>query len=160
MVVGVQTQNGRRYPFYRCPPVGDCTRRVTIGAVMVEDAILDATAERLAGREGQASAERGALQAAEEAERAQADLDAAIRAFAGVSGERAAVERIGELTQIRDAAARRAHELGGLRSVRRVRGGDVRSAPVEIQRDLIRATLRAHVGPGRGLGRLRFEFLV
>jgi hypothetical protein len=47
---------------------------------------------------------RAHLQAAQELERAQTDLDAAFRAFAGYEAESAARERMAELRQARDSA--------------------------------------------------------
>ena len=51
MVVGFRTDRryGRRYDFYRCPPVGDCPRRVTISADVVEQKIVEAVKTLLSG---------------------------------------------------------------------------------------------------------------
>ena len=81
MVVGMQTQNGRRYPFYRCPPIADCPKRVTIGAEMVEGLVTDTVRTALRDVQGRASAEARGREAAAGLERAQADLDAALRAL-------------------------------------------------------------------------------
>jgi len=106
MVVGTQTQNGRSYAFYRCgSPREDCARRVTIGAELVEEHVAAAVRDVLADAEGRASAERSADDAAGALERAQADLDAALRAFAGFEDEHAARERLSELRDARDAAS-------------------------------------------------------
>lgn len=161
MVVGFRTAGevkGRpRYDFYRCPPVGDCTRRVTIGAEKVEQAIVDRLKVVLADAEGRASAEQGAVEAAAAAERAQADLDAALHAFGGLEDELAAVERLGELRAVRDEAVQRAHQLGGLVHAVRLTGADVDRLTLAELRDLIRGTFAAvTVAPGRGRDRLTF----
>jgi hypothetical protein len=78
MVVGTANHGG--YHLYRCPPTGDCTRRVTISAEIVEAIVVDAVRAHIADAEGRASAEANARQAVEARDRAQADLDAAIRA--------------------------------------------------------------------------------
>src|SRR5262249_4600723 len=41
MVIGSTDQNGKRYYMSRCPPVGDCPRRVTIGADIAERAVIE-----------------------------------------------------------------------------------------------------------------------
>jgi hypothetical protein len=81
MVVGTANHGG--YPLYRCPPTGDCTRRVTVSAELVEGVVTDAVREALADAEGRASAASSVRDAERALERAQADLDAPIRAFVG-----------------------------------------------------------------------------
>jgi hypothetical protein len=84
MVVGAQTQNDRLYPFYRCAsPREDCSRRVTIGAALVEELVAKAVCDVLSDAEGRASAGQSASRIVDELERAQSDLDAAFRTFAG-----------------------------------------------------------------------------
>src|SRR5439155_25602347 len=92
MVVG--TANHGRYHLYRCPPVGDCARRVTVGADIVERAVAERVQELLEGMRGTASAASGVEDAARELEAAQAALEAAIRAFSGLDDEAAARERL------------------------------------------------------------------
>lgn len=41
MVIGSTDQNGKRHYMYRCPPVGDCPRRVTISADLAERTVWD-----------------------------------------------------------------------------------------------------------------------
>jgi DNA invertase Pin-like site-specific DNA recombinase len=160
MVVGVQTQHGRRYPFYRCPPNGDCPRHMTIGAEIAEAAVVDAVRVALADVEGRASVEDGARRAEAVLESAQADLDAAIRAFAGLEGERAAVERLAELRAARDAAAEQVEHLGGHRRVVSVSVADWERLSLGARRELVRAVVaRALVVPGRGAGRVRVELV-
>ena len=64
MVVG--TSNHGAYWIYRCPPNGDCQRRVTISAEAVEQAVVDRVRAALADAEGRASAESN-VQEAEQA---------------------------------------------------------------------------------------------
>jgi DNA invertase Pin-like site-specific DNA recombinase len=58
MVVG--SANHGSYPLYRCPPTGDCTRRVTISAEIVEKIVADDVRRALADAEGRASVENNA----------------------------------------------------------------------------------------------------
>jgi site-specific DNA recombinase len=154
MVVG--TANRSQYWIYRCPPTGDCARRVTISAELVEGIVTAKVREALADVEGRASAEQGARDAAVAVERAQADLDAAIRAFAGLEGESAAVERLAELGEVRDSAQAHLDQLGGLRATVAINAADDWDRlTLGERRDLIRATVdRATVAPGRGAGRV------
>lgn len=159
MVVGMQTQNGRRYPFYRCPPVGDCPRRVTIGAEMVERFVVERVKVRHAELRGRASVEADAQRAEERAERAQGDLDAAIRAFSGMEAEAAVVERLRELRDTRDEAVRAAGHLRGLSSVVEISVADFEHLSLEARRGIIRAAVAGvRVAPGRGLGRVTVRF--
>jgi site-specific DNA recombinase len=159
MVVG--TANRSKYWIYRCPPTGDCDRRVTISAEVVEGIVTEKVREALADVEGRASAEQGARDAAVAVERAQADLDAAIRAFAGLEGESAAVERLAELGEVRDSAQAHLDQLGGLRaSVAINAADDWDRLTLAERRDLIRATVdRATVAPGRGADRVTVQLV-
>jgi Recombinase zinc beta ribbon domain len=85
MVVG--SSNHRQYAIYRCPPTGDCERRVTISAEMVEELVTSAVRAALANAEGRASAESNLHDAEVALELAQGALDAAFRAFAGFEDE-------------------------------------------------------------------------
>jgi site-specific DNA recombinase len=155
MVVGT-VRNGQ-YWMYRCPPVGDCPRRVTIAAELAEQVVEDAARHVLADEKGSASVEGDARTAEADLERAQADLDAAIRAFAGLDGEQAAVERLAQLRAARDEAQERAGHLGGRREAVVISAGaDWHRLSLEARRELIRAVIdRATVAPGgRGAGRI------
>jgi site-specific DNA recombinase len=154
MVVG--TANRSQYWIYRCPPTGDCEHRVTIAAELVEGIVTERVREALADIEGRASAEQGAREAAQAVERAQSDLDAAIRAFSGLDGESAAVERLAELQRVRDSAQEHLDQLGGLRSAVTINAADDWDRlTLDERRALIRATVdRATVVPGRGAGRV------
>ena len=65
MVVGSTDQNGKRHHMYRCSPLGDCPRRVTISADLVEGVVADAVREILEGEgvEGHASMADGVADA-------------------------------------------------------------------------------------------------
>lgn len=156
MIVGTQTQNGRRYPFYRCPTTGDCQRRVTIGAEIAERAVVAKAREWAAAIEGSASAADDALADAAAAERAQADLEAAIRAFAGLDHEAAAVDRLTELREVRDAAVAKAEHSRSLRSALTISVADWEHLSLDARRGLIRATVRAAIvaKAGKGVERL------
>jgi DNA invertase Pin-like site-specific DNA recombinase len=149
--------NGTR-PMYRCGShVGDsCPRPVTISAPLVEQIVTDEVREALADVEGRASAEQGVREAAQALERAQADLDAAIRAFSGLEAEAAAVERLAELRRVRDEAQDRVDRLGGQRaSVTITAGKDWDRLSLAARRALVRAVVdRAEVAPGRGRDRV------
>jgi DNA invertase Pin-like site-specific DNA recombinase len=158
MVVG--TANHGAYNLYRCPPTGDCPERVTISAPQVEAIVVDAVKARLADVEGRASAQSNAREAVAAAERAQADLDAAIRAFAGVADEQAAVERLAELTRRRDEARERADRLRGTGSTVSVSVDDWERLPLDVRRQLVVATIeRVRVSPGRGGDRVAIELV-
>jgi DNA invertase Pin-like site-specific DNA recombinase len=162
MVVGTQKQNGRKYPFYRCGHVReDCPRRVAISAVMVEEVVTDHVRRALEGMEGRASADRDAQAADVALEHAQAELDAAIRAFAAVHDEPVALRRLTELRELRDEAREHAERLRGLRSAVVVNASrDWGALTIAERRGLIRAVVaRVIVSPGRGAGRVRVEFV-
>jgi hypothetical protein len=111
----------------------------------------------LGGIEGTASAERGARDAADALERAQAELDAFYE-FADVL-EPAARRRATALTEKRDEAREHLDRLGGLRAVRTVTASaDWDDLTLDERRALIRATVsRAVVHPGRGPERVTVE---
>jgi site-specific DNA recombinase len=158
MVVGSANHGG--YPLYRCPPNGDCPRRVTVSAKLVERVVVETVCAELADVEGRASA-AGEAQAAElAAERAQADLDAAVRAFAGLEDEASVRERLGELRERRDRARDRADELRGTRTALTVSVDDWDRLTVDERRALVRAVVaRVMIAPGRGAGRVRVELV-
>jgi site-specific DNA recombinase len=155
MVVG--TSQGK-FHLYRCPPVGDCPQRVTIGAEIAERTIAKAVQEHLAGIEGRASVEGGLNEAAEELARHQEALDAAIRAFNGLD-EQAARERLQELRGARDEARERHDELlAASAPAITVSAGDWDLLALDERRALIRAVVEsATVSPGRGSDRISIE---
>lgn len=155
MIVGVQTSKGRRYPLYRCPPVGDCPRRVTIGAEIVEGLVVEAVKEAIADEVGRASADERVRAAEAELERAQERLDAAIRGFADLQDEPVAIDQLRELRAARDSADERLAHLGGARFSVEVTGSDWQRLTLAARRRLIRAVVESvHVAPGRGRDRV------
>lgn len=161
MVVGFRSvvATGERYDFYRCPPTGDCERRVTISADKVEAWTVERVKEAIEGMEGRASADERVREAEVAVEQAQADLEAAIRVFGGIRDEPAAAERIGELVAVREAAVEHLDQLGSLRSAKVVGVEDWDLLSVEAQRAIIRAVIRVYVAPGRG-DRLSCQLLI
>jgi DNA invertase Pin-like site-specific DNA recombinase len=158
MVIGVQTSNGRRYAFYRCPPTGDCERRVTIGAEIAEKVVSDAVREAISDERGRATAAQKAHRAAGALRRTQEALDEATRAFvkAGLSDEPVAVEELAKLREARDDARVEADRAGVAVSVEIDGAADWNDLPLDVQRKLIVATVEsATVSPiGRGAERL------
>lgn len=152
---------GGRVPVYRCPnsTTGDCSLRANIGAVIAERVVTDAVRAAIANEPGRASAGRDAREAVAAAEGAQADLDAAIRAFTGLEDESTARERLAELRQTRDDARAKEEHLSGLQSALTISvGEDWDRLSFDARRGLIRATVeRADVGPGRGAGRITLK---
>ena len=71
MVIGSKDQHGQRYYCYRCPPVGDCPRRVTISADIAEQVVVEAVRARLEGMTGRATVADGVDEAERELERAR-----------------------------------------------------------------------------------------
>jgi len=164
MVVGTQVQGGKVYPFYRCPPNNDCARRVTILADLAESAIVAAVRELLDGIAQTETADNGVLAASVALDRAQAELDGAIRAFSALGNEPAAAERLVQLSEARDTARIRYEQLTDASAARSlaVSVGDWDKLTRDEQRDLIRAVIeRADVAPGgpgkrnNGASRLR-----
>jgi PHD/YefM family antitoxin component YafN of YafNO toxin-antitoxin module len=159
MVVG--TANNSKYFLYRCPPTGDCKRRMTIGAEIAEGVVVEHVRAAIADDKGRASVEENAREAEGNLELAQADLEAAIRAFAGLQDEQAARDRLSELQASRDAAQERVDHLGANRSRIVIKGAaDWDLLSLDARRALIRATVeQVLVGPGRGADRLTVELV-
>jgi site-specific DNA recombinase len=161
MVVGFRTAGEKRYEFYRCPPVGDCPRRVTMSADLVDGAVEREVRHLLHGIKGKASAESGAGEAARALERRQAELDSALASFgaARVAGEGAAVERLTALREARDEAAAHLDELSTFDASLVIDAdADWDLLTLDERRALIRAVLvSVTVAPGKGSDRLAFE---
>jgi hypothetical protein len=146
---------GRKYPIYRCGNKA-CPRPMSILTKLAEQAVTTAVRDALAGVKEGASADQDAREAEEALERAQDDLDAAIRAFAVVQGEPVALERLAQLRDARDRARARAVELRGLSRALVVSVDDWDALSLDGRRELIRLVVaRAVVLPGRGAGRVR-----
>jgi hypothetical protein len=133
---------------------------VAISAEVVEGTVVETVRAALKDAEGRASAEHNAREAALARDRAQADLGAAIRAFAGFEDEQAARDRLVELRAARDRAQERVDRLGGDRAVVTINAADDWDRlSLDAQRALIRATVESvTVAPGRGAGRVTINF--
>jgi hypothetical protein len=150
---------------YRCTASSDpgCTRRVSIRADVVEPAVIEATKQALKGIKGEASAEARAREADEQLDRAQADLDAALRAFSGLEDEPVAQERLQELRATRDAAREHAAHLRGTSTTITISATTHwDDLTLTEHRDLVRTMIaRVVVGPGvrghRSVDRLAIE---
>jgi hypothetical protein len=153
------TSNHGQFRIYRCPPTGTCPRRVTISADVAEHVVVERVKQATAGMKGRASIEADAVAADLALERAQADLEAAIRAFAGVADEPVAIERLQALRDARDTARREADHLRGLLAAMTVDAAkDWHRLSVDARRALIRTVVaRAVVVPGRGADRISVE---
>jgi DNA invertase Pin-like site-specific DNA recombinase len=156
LVVGTQTQNGRSYTFYRCPPNADCSRRVTISAEVAEATVVGAVREALRGMRGTASVAKGSEKAARKLERSERELDAAVRAFSGLDDVKSAQERLLALRAERDYARDALAELQvAIAPAITVTASDWGRLNNDERRALIRAVLdRATVAPGRGRDRI------
>jgi DNA invertase Pin-like site-specific DNA recombinase len=161
--MGPSTSYNGRYHVYRCPATtsGDCEGRAVIAAGMVEEIVVAAVRERLADVEGRASAAEGVQEAEQRLDRAQADLDAALRVLADFKDEAAARDRLAELREARDAAQEQLDQIGGAQAEVTVSAdADWDKLTVDERRDLIRATIeRVEVEPGRGDDRVRIRFV-
>ena len=158
MVVGTANHNG--YHLYRCPPVGDCTQRVTVSAELAESVVLDAVRGELENVHGRASIDDDISDAERQLEQCERELDAAVRAFTGLEDVDSARERLLDLRQQRDRARERLDELHAATApARTVSVGDWDILSVNGRRDLIRAVVeQATVAPGRGRDRITVKF--
>jgi site-specific DNA recombinase len=150
------------YQFYRCGRARlDCSARASVGAKEVEPLITDAVRAALADVEGRASTESHVRDAEAAVEQAQVDLESAIRAFASVSDEPVAIERLAELQEARDATRAHLAQLGGASSaVVLTAAADWDRLTTDERRALIRVVVkRATVAPGRGPDRVTIEFV-
>ena len=160
MVIGSTDQKGKRHWFYRCSPVGDCPRRVTVSANLAEEVVVEAVQELLEGIRGTATVSEGAEHAERDLERVEQELDAAVRAFTGLEDVDSARERLVALREARDVARDRLGELqaAAAPAVAVTATGDWNVLTLDEQRALIRAVVdRAVVGPGRGRERITVE---
>jgi len=161
--MGVSTSYNGTVPIYRCPAStsGDCPTRATIGAEIAETVVVGAVREALSNVEGRASAESDAREADAALERAQADLDAAIRAFRGLEDEAAARQKLAALREARDQTQVHADHLRGLHAALVLPvAADWDRLSTDERRGFIRAVVsRAVVGPGRGASRISVELV-
>jgi site-specific DNA recombinase len=160
MVVGSTRQGSKTYGFYRCPPGGDCAKRVTISADAAEHAIVTFVRDVLDGMRGTANLDDGIAEAERTLDASENELDAAVRAFDGLEDVAATRERLTELRDKRDRARERLAELqdAAVPAVAISASGDWDRLTIDEQRALIRAVLdRADVRPGRGPDRISFK---
>lgn len=162
--MSASTGHAGTYAIYRCGAhAGDpCPKRPTIGAELVEGIVVNAVMAATADIEGRANIEQHTHDVEHELERTQADLEAAIRAFAGLEAESAAVERLGELRRARDAAQEEVDRLGGTRAAVTVNvARDWPTATLAERRALIRATVDSVTvtAGGRGAERVRVQLV-
>lgn len=158
MVVG--TSNNSAYHLYRCPPVGDCTRRVTVSAELAESVVVNAVHDLLKGMHGTASVADGMEDAIRDLEARERELDAAVRAFSGLEDVEATRKRLHQLRDARDRARGRVEELQAAASsaVTVSASGDWHALTLDEQRALVRAVVdRAVVAPGKGADRITVE---
>jgi site-specific DNA recombinase len=151
------TASNYRYPAYRCGQAASCERRQTIAAPLAEGAVVEYVKDALAGITGTASAVAEVNAAATRLDEAHARYDAALRAFDGHGDEQAAIERLGELRDNRDAAQERYEDARGSLDATQVAVsvGDWEDLSLDGRRDLIRAVIeRVEVRPGRGRSRI------
>lgn len=154
MVVG--TSHHSKYFLYRCPPTGDCPRRVTIGAERVEATVIGAVQRLLEGVSGSASIVDGLEDARRALGRAEADLDAAVAAFSGLDDLESARARLLDFRSVRDQARAQAERLAAAsRPAVTVSAGDWGDLTLDEQRALVVAVIdRVDVAPGRDRDRV------
>jgi len=140
MVVG--SAHHSQYALYRCPPTGDCPRRVTIAAPMVERAVVEAVKKDLADEVGRASAAAHIRAAADAVDQARENYRAAFQAFSDFTDEITRA-RLLQLKKQWDEAQEQLDQLGGPDAAAKLQPAlhwDWLS--VEAKRDLIRATVK------------------
>ena len=136
------------YPIYRCGSTNDCSRHVTISAELAEEVVSRCVRDALADAEERATLASNVAELSVALERAQDDLDSALRSFSatGLQAEPAAVQRLGELRQARDDAQAAIDQVGGSDASSTVNAArDWDSLTRDEQRTLIRATVASAV---------------
>lgn len=151
---------GRTGAYYRCSN-RECSARVTIDARIAEEAVTKAVKDALRTAQGRASIAESAQEAVPRLERAQDDLDSALRVFAltGAENEPAAVERIADLVKVRDDARAEVDRIGPDRAETINLVDDWERLTLDERRDIIRATIRSATvtREGRGIGRVKCD---
>ncbi|MHB1538554.1 MAG: hypothetical protein ACYCUM_08200 [Solirubrobacteraceae bacterium] len=126
--------------------------------MIAEQVVSDAVRALLADAEGRASMAGNAQEAAHALERAQAELDAALRSFAaaGLEDEAAGIERLAQLRNARDAAEARAEKVAPQTALAVNAAADWDELTLSGRRELIALTVEsAIVAPfGRGAERI------
>lgn len=162
MVVG--SANRAQYRIYRCPPTGDCPRRVTISADVAETFIAEAVKARGADVEGHSSMMQKWRDLEHHRDETEALYQQSLERLtqAGMLGEPGAMAGLEALKRERDSAADAAENApeGDHEEVIRL-ALDWDRLSLAAQRDVIRAMVdRVVVAPGRGADRLSIDFLV
>lgn len=145
--------SGTRQATYKCSAQSsDCTRRVSISADVVEDHLLTICEELIEGMEATATWAVELEDSRLALEAAQSTLNVTIRNLASVAGEAEAALVIDEAKAARDEAQANHDRLVSL-SVKRsvtVKASELRSLPIEDQRDIVKALIRkATIAPGK-----------
>jgi DNA invertase Pin-like site-specific DNA recombinase len=158
LVVGSNRQGRVPYYTYRCPQTGDCPRKPTIGAEVVERAVVEYVQSALSNVEGRATAEDRTVRAQAVLERAQDALEKAIRLLSDLADETATREKLEKLRAERDAAQALVDELGPAPVSLSVSAADWDKLLLEGRRALVKATIASvTVKPGRGADRIAIE---
>lgn len=156
--MAVRTTRGRWYS-YTCAGSQPCAAKASVAAHVVEDAVRDVVIRESAAIVGRASADAELAAATLERERAELELDGALRTLAGFE-EPAARERLLELREVRDRALAHEDQLRALVTPDRTvtTGQDWDTLTPAGRRALVRAIVaRVTVAPGRGPDRLTVE---
>ena len=154
--------DGRRTPFYRCrPSPGDCARRVTISAELVEGIVTDAVGGALADVEGRASAETNVREAEPRSSEPRPTGRRDPRRSPASRTRRPRVSASPSCARRATMRSERVDQLGGTRAAVTVNAAaDWERLTLAERRALIRATVdRVTVAPGRGAGRVTVELL-
>jgi site-specific DNA recombinase len=158
MCVGSSNRGG--YALYRCPPIGDCTRRVTVSAALVERVVVEEVQRLLAAVVGTASGADGIEDAETGLARCEHELDAAVAAFSGLDDVTTARDRLLVLREQRDQARERLEELQAAAPARETvsAGTDWNLLTLSEQRGLVRAVIESvTIAPGRGEERITIQ---
>ncbi len=162
MVVGsADSPRYGKYPVYRCPPNGDCKRRVTISAEKAETFVVEQVRSAIADIEGRADGHAQRREIEKDLGSAEVARDAAISAFDGLEDLQATRDKLAELAAAVDAAQDRLAQLP-VGNVALLHHGaeDWDKLTHAEQREAIRLVIEsAKVGPGRGAERITIEAL-
>jgi hypothetical protein len=160
MVVG-KASNPPLHYVYRCPPTGDCTKRMTISAPIVEDAVIAAIKEETHDTYGLWNkAATNARQAQAALDKAQSDLDKFVRMWSSLDDEDAVRERQIELKTILDQCQKRVDRLGGPKRVKLTVTNDWESLSLDEQREKVVSLIETvTIAPGRGKDRIAISLI-
>jgi DNA invertase Pin-like site-specific DNA recombinase len=151
MIVSANPSHGRIYIAYRCPPIGDCSARVSIMSDKVDAFVGEWMKEVQA--QGSYSANEHMATAQAELAAARDDLQQAMRNLATFRGTAQARTILDEYQAKAEAAEMRVDQLRsafGPSAVRSMTDWD--KLPLAERRDLVRAIIkRILVRPGRGM---------